>query len=94
MIVLAAALWMIQVVSAQLECVDATRAAARAAARGESLEEVRRIALSATRPDARVDVERVSGSTRVRISFQVRPAWGVPLPPVTVDSSAVTATEP
>jgi Flp pilus assembly protein TadG len=94
MVVLAAALWAIQAVGAQLECVDAARAAARAAARGEPLDQVRTVARSATRPDAQVDVTRNAETTRVQITVQVRPAWGTSLPAVRVTASATADTEP
>ncbi|MFD1541760.1 TadE family type IV pilus minor pilin [Nonomuraea guangzhouensis] len=93
MVVLAAALWAIQAVGVQLECVDAARAAARAAARGEPLDEVRELVQSATRPNARVDISRNPESTKVEVSVEVRPAWGASLPAVQVTASATAATE-
>jgi Flp pilus assembly protein TadG len=92
-IVLAAALWAIQAVAAQLQCVDAARAAARAAARGESLEQVRVVARSATNPDARIIITRTAKTTEVRITVTVHPSWATPLPPIPVSASATTATE-
>jgi Flp pilus assembly protein TadG len=94
MIVLAAALWAIQAVSTQLECVDAARAAARAAARGEPLDQVRDVARSATRPNAHVKIDRDAETTNVEIAVDVRPAWGSSLPAVRVSASAAAATEP
>jgi hypothetical protein len=93
MVVLAAALWAIQAVGVQLECVDAARTAARAAARGEPLDQVRDLARSATRPNAQVDVSRTPQSTKVKITVEVRPAWGTSLPAVQVTASATTETE-
>jgi Flp pilus assembly protein TadG len=93
MVVLAAALWAIQAVGVQLECVDAARAAARAAARGEPLDQVRDLARSATRPNAQVEVSRTPQSTKVKISVEVRPVWGASLPAVQVTASATTETE-
>jgi len=93
MVVLAAALWAIQAVGVQLECVDAARAAARAAARGEPLDKVRELVQSATRPNAQVDISRNPASTRVKISVEVRPAWGGSLPAVQVAASATADTE-
>jgi Flp pilus assembly protein TadG len=92
--VLAAALWLIQAIGAQLECVDAARAAARAAARGEPLADVQELARAATQPDALINVDRGPELTRVQITVRVRPAWGLPLPPATVEATAVSATEP
>ncbi|MFI6921559.1 TadE family type IV pilus minor pilin [Nonomuraea spiralis] len=94
MIVLAAALWAVQAVNVQLECVDAARAAARAAARGEPLDQVRDLARSATRPDAHVKIARDAETTNVEIAVDVRPAWGSSLPAVRVSASASAATEP
>ncbi|MDA0636672.1 hypothetical protein OUY22_24945 [Nonomuraea sp. MCN248] len=93
MVVLAAALWAIQAVGAHLECVDAARAAARAAARGESLDQVRDLARSATHPRAEVTVDRTPDLTTVHISLAVRPPWGPALPAVRVTASATAATE-
>jgi Flp pilus assembly protein TadG len=93
MLVLAAALWAIQAVGTQLECVDAARAAARAAARGEPLDQVRDVARTATHPDAQVDVTRDTETTKVQITVQVRPAWGSSLPAVRVSASATADTE-
>ncbi|MEU1720138.1 TadE family type IV pilus minor pilin [Nonomuraea sp. NPDC005692] len=94
MVVLAAALWAIQAVNVQLECVDAARAAVRAAARGEPLDQVRELARSATRPDAHVEIARDAEFTHVEIAVDVRPAWGASLPAVRVSASATAATEP
>ncbi|WP_328808658.1 TadE family type IV pilus minor pilin [Nonomuraea montanisoli] len=93
MIVLAAALWAIQAVGTHLECVDAARVGARAAARGEPVDQVREVVRSATRPDARVDVLRGPERTQVRVAVDVRPAWGTALPPVQVSATASAATE-
>ncbi|MEV7009567.1 TadE family type IV pilus minor pilin [Streptosporangium sp. NPDC051022] len=93
-VVLAAALWTVAAVGAQLECVDAARAGALAASRGESLERVREGVLSAAPPGARVTVTRSTEITRVEVSASVRPRWGAVLPAVTVQATAVSATEP
>ncbi|MFI6293846.1 TadE family type IV pilus minor pilin [Nonomuraea sp. NPDC050790] len=92
-VVLAAALWAIQAVGAQLECVDAARAAARAAARGEPLDKVQEAARSATRPEAGIHITRSGRQTKVEITMQVRPAWATRLPAVTVTASATSGTE-
>ncbi|WP_328816832.1 TadE family type IV pilus minor pilin [Nonomuraea cypriaca] len=94
MVVLAAALWAVQAVGVQLECVDAARAAARAAARGEPLDQVSELARAATRPDAQVDIARDPETTKVQITVEVRPAWGPALPAVRVSASATADTEP
>ncbi|MFI6816763.1 TadE family type IV pilus minor pilin [Nonomuraea sp. NPDC050328] len=94
MIVLAAGVWTVQVVGAQLECVDAARAAARAAARGEPPDRVRQIARSAVRPGASVELHVTLETTRAEVSLRMRPTWGLPLPPVIVSASSTTITEP
>ncbi|WP_308211148.1 TadE family type IV pilus minor pilin [Nonomuraea roseoviolacea] len=93
MVVLAAALWAIQAVGTQLECVDAARVGARAAARGEPVDQVREVIRSATRPDARVEVLRGPERTHVKVAVDVRPAWGAAFPPVQVSATASAATE-
>ncbi|MFI6389005.1 TadE family type IV pilus minor pilin [Nonomuraea sp. NPDC050540] len=92
-VVLAAALWAVQAVGAQLECVDAARAAARAAARGEPLDKVQEAARSATRPGAQVRITRSPQLTKVEITMDVRPNWATRLPAVTVTASATAGTE-
>ncbi|WSG14489.1 hypothetical protein OIE66_38720 [Nonomuraea sp. NBC_01738] len=94
MVVLAAALWAIQLVAVQLECADAARTAARAAARGEPLSRVRELAQAATSPNARVDITTDESTTKIEISVEVTPSWSsLTLPPVTITSSATTPTE-
>ncbi|MFI6506116.1 TadE family type IV pilus minor pilin [Streptosporangium sp. NPDC050855] len=94
MVVLGAGLWAVAAVGAQLECVDAARAGARAVSRGESVEKVRGDVLAAVPADARVTVARGSGTARVEVAVEVRPDWGAFLPGVTVRAAAVSATEP
>ncbi|MEV0145161.1 MULTISPECIES: TadE family type IV pilus minor pilin [unclassified Nonomuraea] len=93
MVVLAAALWTVQAVGAQLECVDAARVGARAAARGEPLDQVREVVRSATRSDAQVEVSRGPERTHVKVAVDVRPAWGAAFPAIRVSASASAATE-
>ncbi|NJP91029.1 hypothetical protein HCN51_16465 [Nonomuraea sp. FMUSA5-5] len=93
MVVLAAALWAIQAVGVQLECVDAARLAARAAARGEPLEQVRAVTRAATDPNAQVAITRDPELTKVQITVEVRPSWGESLPTVSVSATATAATE-
>ncbi|PZG37381.1 hypothetical protein C1I98_25605 [Spongiactinospora gelatinilytica] len=94
MVVLAAAIWAVAVVGAQLECVDAARAGARAAARGESIEQVRQLVADLAPDGAEVAVLRDARTTRVSVSAQVRPKWGERLPAVSVGSDAAAITEP
>ncbi|WP_410007809.1 TadE family type IV pilus minor pilin [Planotetraspora sp. A-T 1434] len=93
-VVLAASLWVIAVVGAHLECVDAARAGARAAARGEAPEAVRSAVVRAAPGGARVVVSPGAEVTRVDVSVAVQPRWGPMLPAVEVRASAVSATEP
>ncbi|MER7208075.1 TadE family type IV pilus minor pilin [Streptosporangium sp. NPDC000239] len=93
-IVLAVALWAVTTVGARLECVDAARAGARAASRGEPLERVRSVVLAAAPAGARVTVTRGAETTRVEVSVNVVPGWGASLPGVTVHATAVSITEP
>ena len=93
MVVLAAALWAVGAVGVQLKCVDAARAGARAAARGEPLDQVRGRVMDAAPPGAAVEVSRGADITRVEVSAQVKPPWGPVLPSVEVNATAVSATE-
>lgn len=90
---LAAGLWAIAVVTAQLACVDAARAGARAAARGEPVDAVRNEVIRAAPPHAGVSVTRENDLTKVVVSAVVRPSWAPALPPITVTATAYSATE-
>ncbi|GAA0374930.1 hypothetical protein Acor_43080 [Acrocarpospora corrugata] len=93
-VVLGGALWAVAVACAQLECVDAARAGARAAARGESADTVRGIVLRSAPDGAQVRV-RVDGElAKVEVSATVRPVTGLIVPPVTVSATASSETEP
>ncbi|MDF5754870.1 TadE family type IV pilus minor pilin [Spongiactinospora sp. TRM90649] len=92
-VVLAAAMWAVAVVGAQLECVDAARAGARAAARGESLDRVRELAADLAPEGAQIAIRRDVGTTVVTVSARVRPKWGERLPTVSVGTDAVAVTE-
>ncbi|GLW08943.1 hypothetical protein Misp01_40730 [Microtetraspora sp. NBRC 13810] len=93
-VVLAAALWALAAVGAQLACADAARVGARAASRGEPLDAVRQAVARIAPQGARVTIERGPASTRVEVSAGVRPTWGARLPTVTVRSAASVSTEP
>ncbi|MBB0245380.1 hypothetical protein FNQ90_15050 [Streptomyces alkaliphilus] len=75
-----------------LQCTDAARAAARAAARGEPEETVRRTALALAPPGAEVSGEREETLHRVRVTART-PAAG-PLPALSVSTEAVAHVEP
>ncbi|WP_188283362.1 TadE family type IV pilus minor pilin [Streptomyces sp. CBMA29] len=83
----AALIWGLMAAAAQVRCVDAARAGARAAARSEAQGEVLRVAREAAPSGARVSVERSGDLIRVRIT--------VPAPrfPVTLRAEAVALAE-
>ncbi|WP_203993176.1 TadE family type IV pilus minor pilin [Sphaerisporangium rufum] len=93
-LVLAAAMWALTVLTAQLKCVDMARAGARAAARGERLEEVRRLVAGGAPRGARISFVRDARLTRVSVTASVRPDWSIGVPPVAVRATATAATEP
>jgi hypothetical protein len=61
-------LWAVITAAAQIQCVDAARAGARAAARSETDAQVRAVALSAAPRGAQVALERTGDLVRVRIT--------------------------
>ncbi|WSG81847.1 pilus assembly protein [Streptomyces sp. NBC_01718] len=63
-----ALVWALMAASAQIRCVDAARAGARAAARSEPEEQVLAAARSAAPERARVDLERAGELWRVRVA--------------------------
>lgn len=67
-LVLAAVLSVGEVVMAKVACVDAARAGARAAARGDDLEAVRRAASVAAGPGKGVEVAVSGGSDAVEVT--------------------------
>lgn len=95
LVVLAAAVWVLACLSAQLGCVDAARAGARDAARGETAEVVRATAQRLAPPGAVVVAEGHGDTVEVRVTAQVRPFGSVlrVLPTVTVSGRATAAVE-
>ena len=89
-LVVAAGLTAVAAVTAQLACVDAARAGARAAARGEPDAIVRARATAAAPRDSTVTVDRSDGLVAVRVRTSV--AGGL-LPPLRIDASATAADE-
>lgn len=73
LVVLAAAVWALSCVSAQLACTDAAALAARAAARGDAPAEVRSAAQAAAPPGAVVDVRLDDQWVRVTVRARVAP---------------------
>jgi len=70
--------WGLMAAGAQIRCVDAARAGARAAARSEAPGEVMRVARAAAPQGARVSVRRSGDMVRVRVSVD-RPRFPVGL---------------
>lgn len=93
--VLAAGLWVVGAATAQLRCLDAASAAARAAARGEAEAVVRSVADEAAPRGAAVQISRSATTVTVTVRSQVRPldGAGLRLPGVGVSASAVAADE-
>jgi Flp pilus assembly protein TadG len=93
LLVLAGAVAAVTVVGAQLRCVDAAREAARAAARGEALATVSRLAAETAPPGAVTSVSADGDDVRVTVSAEVAPLGPVPLR-VEVRATAVARREP
>jgi hypothetical protein len=93
-VVLAVALWGVSAAAAQVACVDAARAGARAAARGEPIAAVRAAVLRAAPPRASVSVTRDPLSTRVVVHATARPPLKSLFPALELRAQAVAATEP
>lgn len=95
-VVLAAAVWVLACVAAQLKCVDAARGAARAAARGDTAADVRAVGERLAPPGAAVQVSSGDGVVRVLVTAQARPFGSVlaVLPAMSVSGRATAALEP
>lgn len=76
-LVLAVLVWVIAVASMQLRCVEAARAGARAAARGEADAAIARRARGSTGlRDAEVRIRRRAGEVSVEVRAAMRPPLG------------------
>ncbi|MGH3374087.1 MAG: TadE family type IV pilus minor pilin [Actinoallomurus sp.] len=93
-VVLAVALWGVSAAAAEVACVDAARAGARAAARGEPETAVRAAVLQAAPPNAHVVLSRDPAITRVVVQAEVRPPLKALFPALRLHAQAVAATEP
>jgi hypothetical protein len=93
-LVLAAAVWAVATVAAQLRCVDAAREAARAAARGEPTAVAVSLARGAA-PGADVMLDRQPATVSVVVRLRVGgPGWlGRRLPSQVVSAHAAAAVE-
>jgi hypothetical protein len=93
-LVITVALWGVSAAAAQVACVDAARAGARAAARGEPMPAVQAAVLRGAPAGARVTARRDSDLTEVEVVAEVRAPAMSGLPPIVVREHAVAATEP
>lgn len=93
-LVLGGALWAVAAVAVQLECVDAARAGARAAARGEPLHVVRQVTGRAAPAGAVVTVTRDADLSRVTVTATMRPGGAGLIPGIVIEADATSATEP
>jgi Flp pilus assembly protein TadG len=92
-LLMAAALTAVMVVSAQLRCVDAAREAARALARGESVTLARSLADQAGPAGSRLTVSRSGDEVTVDVAGKARGLGGV-LPAFAVHARSVAVQEP
>jgi Flp pilus assembly protein TadG len=93
-VVLAVALWGVSAAAAQVACVDAARAGARAAARGEPETAVRAAVLQAAPPNAHVVLSTDPSTTKVVVDAEARPPLKALFPSLRLHAQAVAATEP
>jgi hypothetical protein len=92
-LLVAAAMTAVSVVTAQLRCVDAAREAARAAARGESAVVVRRLAERSAPVGSAIQMTSGGREVDVTVSALAAPVGGL-LPSFRVHASAVALREP
>jgi Flp pilus assembly protein TadG len=92
-LVIAAALTAVSVLLAQLQCVDAAREGARAAARGEPVEVARSAATRVAPAAARVDIGTEGEEVRVTVAATAGKGGGL-LPTFRVTATAVALREP
>jgi len=92
-LVIAAGLAMVSVVLAEVRCVDASREAARAAARGEPAEVVRAAASRAAPGAANVDIRSSGDQVQVTVSARAG-GVGSLLPTFGVTATATALREP
>ncbi|MFF4433275.1 TadE family type IV pilus minor pilin [Streptomyces sp. NPDC001513] len=71
--------WALMAAAAQIRCVDAARAGARAASRSEPAEVAVAAALAAAPQGARVELERVGDLWRVRVAAPAPGPGGLPV---------------
>ncbi len=95
LLVFAAAVWGVQAAGARVACIDAARAGARAAARGEPLAAVRSVAVRAAPQEADISVRRDTQRVTVRVVARIRPGGRLlsMFPALVVRARAVAAPE-
>ena len=93
LLVLVGSVAAITVVAAQLQCVDAAREGARAAARGEDAAVVMALVQRAAPAGAGASVSTGGEEVRVTVSARIAPLGPVPLR-ITVTAAAVAMLEP
>jgi hypothetical protein len=93
-VVVLAAVFGVAVVMAQLRCVDAAAIAARMAARGDDVAQVRATSLASAPGRARLDITQSSEFVTATVRATVSPLGVRFLPAVTVDAHVVQAREP
>lgn len=77
LLVTLALLWVVGLVNAQLQCVDAARAGARVVSRGETFEASRSAALAAAPDGATVVISRSGDFITVEVAVEIQPAAGL-----------------
>lgn len=93
-VLLAMLLWAVALVGAYVQVVDAARAGARAAARGESVAASAAVAEQAAPPGADAVITHDAGDVRVAVHVQVEPPGGLAvLPSIDVSAVAYAAVE-
>lgn len=95
LVVLAMAVWVLSCVGAQLRCVDAARAAARSAARGDTTVAAVTAGRRVAPAGADVEIQRTDRQVRVDVSVSLRPFGRALrlLPAVSVTASATADRE-
>jgi hypothetical protein len=86
--------WAVTVGVIQMRCYDAARGAARAAARGEPIDDVEQIARDAAPAGADVTITRVGDEVTVAVKVTASaPSWFPAVPPMHVAGSAMAIAE-
>lgn len=91
--VLGLALWAVAAAGLRMDCTDAARAGARAAARGDSDEAVRALVKRVGPRGARLTLDRDGGLVTVTVRASTRPPGPFALPGFTVGGVAVAEVE-